>query len=153
MSSFPCYTTPIPSSKNFVIRIRAIIFHNDKLLVMRNSANDFYCIPGGKMELGETIHECLKREITEELGIEPKIGRLLFTNNYMEKDGDQSIEFHFEVTNGADYMDEQKLEGTHSFEFNDICWVGKNDSKTILPKPIQDYLNDGTLISDIVRHL
>jgi ADP-ribose pyrophosphatase YjhB (NUDIX family) len=137
----------------FIVRIRAIIVHDDKLLVIRNSANDFYCLPGGKLELGETIHEGLKREITEELGIEPKIGRLLFINNYIENNGNQSIEFIFEVTNAEDYLDEKNLKGTHSFEFNDIYWAGKNDNKTILPKQIQDYLNNGTLLSDTVRFL
>lgn len=138
---------------NFILRIRALIVHDGKLLVMRNSANDFYCLPGGKLELGETVHEGLKREITEELGIAPQIGRLIFTNSYMEKNGDQSVELIFEVTNTEDYLDEKKLKGTHSFEFNDIYWMEKNDSKTFLPKPIQDSLNDGTLLSDTVRFI
>lgn len=140
--------------KKFIVRTRAIIFHNDKLLVLKHIHNlDFYALPGGKMEYGETIQDCLKREITEELGIVPQIGRLLFTNNYIENNSDQSVEFFFEVTNGGDYLDEKNLKGTHSFEFNDISWAGKNDSKTILPKQIQDSLNDGTLLSDTVRFL
>jgi 8-oxo-dGTP diphosphatase len=123
------------------------------VLLSFNAANDFYCLPGGKLELGETIHEGLKREITEELGISPQIGRLLFTNNYIENNGDQSIEFIFEVTNAEDYLDEKNLKGTHSFEFNDIYWMGKNDSKAFLPKQIQGSLNDGALLSDKVRFL
>jgi ADP-ribose pyrophosphatase YjhB (NUDIX family) len=140
-------------NKKFTVRIRAVIVHDDKLLVMRMHTNEFYALPGGKMEIGETILECLEREITEELGIPPKTGRLLFTNSFVEKNGDQSVEFIFEVTNGVDYLDEKNLKGTHSFEFNDISWVGKNDSKIILPKQIQDYLNDGIILSDTVRFL
>ncbi len=138
---------------NFVIRCRAIIFYDGKLLVMRMHTNKFYALPGGKMEPGETMQECTKREITEELGIVPQIGRLLFTNNYIENNGDQSIEFFFEVTNGVDYLDEKNLKGTHSFEFNDIYWADKDDSKTILPKKIQEYLNNGSLLSNTVRFL
>jgi ADP-ribose pyrophosphatase YjhB (NUDIX family) len=140
-------------SKKFTVRIRAVIVHEDKLLVMRMHTNEFYALPGGKMEIGETILECLKREITEELGVYPKIGRLLFTNSFVEKNGDQSVEFIFEVTNGVDYLDEKNLKGTHSFEFNDICWFGKNDKRTILPKSFQDYLNSGSILSDTVRFL
>jgi ADP-ribose pyrophosphatase YjhB (NUDIX family) len=105
------------------------------------------------MEIGETMQECLKREITEELGIPPQIGRLIFTNNFIEKNGNQSIEFIFEVTNGTDYKDEKNLKGTHTFEITDICWIGKNDSRVILPKEIQDSLNNGTLLSDAIRFL
>ncbi len=35
--------------------------------------------PGGKIELGETVEECIKREIQEELGIEIEVGKHLVT--------------------------------------------------------------------------
>ena len=35
--------------------------------------------PGGKVELGETVEECIKREIHEELGIEIEVGKHLIT--------------------------------------------------------------------------
>ena len=38
--------------------------------------------PGGKIELGETAEECIKREIQEELGIDIEVGEHLITINY-----------------------------------------------------------------------
>ena len=35
--------------------------------------------PGGKIERGETVEECIKREIQEELGIEIEVGKHLIT--------------------------------------------------------------------------
>lgn len=35
--------------------------------------------PGGKVEPGETVEECIKREIREELGIEVEVGKHLIT--------------------------------------------------------------------------
>ncbi len=35
--------------------------------------------PGGKIELGETVEECIKREILEELGIVIEVGEHLIT--------------------------------------------------------------------------
>lgn len=35
--------------------------------------------PGGKVEVGETIEECIRREIREELGIEITVGQHLIT--------------------------------------------------------------------------
>lgn len=35
--------------------------------------------PGGKVEPSETVEECIKREINEELGIEIEVGKHLIT--------------------------------------------------------------------------
>lgn len=39
--------------------------------------------PGGKIEPGETVLECIKREIWEELGIEIEVGEHLITVDYV----------------------------------------------------------------------
>ncbi len=39
--------------------------------------------PGGKIELGETVEECIKREIEEELGIEIEVGSHLITIDHI----------------------------------------------------------------------
>lgn len=50
---------------------RAIIFHNNKLIVMYREKNDraYFTFPGGGKEVGETNEECVIRECFEEFGI------------------------------------------------------------------------------------
>jgi len=139
--------------KKFIIRTRGIIVYDEKILVMKHRNSDsYYVLPGGHMEIGENIIDSTKREIIEELGIDPKIGRLLFINNFKTKES-QSIEFFFEITNGKDYLDVANIGGTHKHEFVELCWVGKKDSKNLLPKSVQNHLNEGTILSDTVRFL
>ncbi len=44
-----------------------------------------WCLPGGKMEYGETFENAAKRELMEETGIELKESRILCVNNDMNE--------------------------------------------------------------------
>ena len=56
----------------------ALIEQRGEFLIARRSAQDtlggFWEFPGGKVEKGETLQECLEREILEELGVESTAG-------------------------------------------------------------------------------
>lgn len=141
------------SDKGFVIRCRALIIHDGRLLVVKHTPEStFYALPGGHLEWGEGIKECMSREIEEELGIKAELGRLFYVNTFMDEEV-QSIEFFFEVKNSKDYADLKKLTGTHSSEIHEFRWVGKNDDARILPPGIDEALKNGTLESDSVRFI
>lgn len=139
----------------FVVRTRAVITQEDKLLVVKHSEDvDFYALPGGHVEFGEDIKESFEREIIEEFGIKPEIGKLLFIHNFIEeRKGEQNIEFFFEVKNSKDFLDISKLGGTHKHELVEICWFDKNNDKKILPLPIYDCLKNKNLIFDEIRFI
>jgi len=48
--------------------VRAVIMHDDKLLLMYLAASNTYVLPGGGVEQGETLTEALHREVLEEVG-------------------------------------------------------------------------------------
>src|SRR3989344_2989464 len=96
--------------KKILIKCRAVILHEGKLLVVRHPHDtSFAALPGGHLEWGEDIKECLSREMVEELGIKPEIGRLLFINTFTQTDNKQYVEFFFEVKNWVDYLNVEKL--------------------------------------------
>ncbi len=137
--------------EKFVIKARAVILHEGKLLAVQHPHDaSFVALPGGKLEWGEDIKGCLSREMIEELGVKPDIGRLFYINNYTQSDGKQYVEFFFEVKNGADYLDTEKLARSHAHEIAKIVWVSPSDDFNMLPKTFAEDFKAGKVVSDEV---
>ena len=148
------YYLDMEKEKKIVIHVRAIILNDGKLLAVRHPHDtSFAALPGGHLEWGEDVKGCLFREIIEELGVKPDIGRLLYINNYTQTDNKYHIEFFFEVKNGNDYLNMEKLAPTHAHEIAEIVWVKPTDDIRILPKGLADDLMAGKIISDEVRYI
>jgi 8-oxo-dGTP diphosphatase len=80
-----------------IVVAAAVIEDNDRFLVTRRQDGvhlaGHWEFPGGKCDAGETIEECLRRELREELDVGSTIGgELLATTHHYE---DRAIELHF----------------------------------------------------------
>ena len=53
---------------------RAIIRRTDRVLVVRADGQSHTFLPGGHVEDGEGLEDCLRRELREELGVESTVG-------------------------------------------------------------------------------
>ncbi|MBP9760476.1 MAG: NUDIX domain-containing protein [Candidatus Pacebacteria bacterium] len=141
-------------NKQYTIRARAIIMHEGALLVVKHRADTPYAVlPGGHLEWGEDPRTCVIREITEELGIVPDIGRLLFVHTFLNNDTTQTVEFHFEVLNGVAYAHPHGSEGSHVHEIAEVLWTAPHDTLPLRPDTIRTTLDDGTILADTVRFI
>lgn len=85
------------------LRARGVIIHQNRLFCVQLKHDDSYwCLPGGKVDGGEPIVDGLQRELFEELGIEPVIGRLLYIHQFSWH-GNDNLEFFFEIVNAEAY--------------------------------------------------
>lgn len=57
----------------------AVIFDpwREKILLTRRSDNGKWCLPGGRMEPGESAAEACEREVFEETGVKAKVTKLI----------------------------------------------------------------------------
>ncbi|RFC53383.1 NUDIX domain-containing protein [Brumimicrobium aurantiacum] len=88
----------------FNIRVYGILI-NDKQEVLlsdeRRVGKEFTKFPGGGLELGEGIKDCLIREFDEELNLKIEVGELLYLTDFYQKsafnEDDQIISIYYFV--------------------------------------------------------
>lgn len=65
---------------NPIVRPTGILIEKGRLLLVKQdvTATRHWSLPGGALEYGETIEQCLIREIKEETGLDVKVKELLY---------------------------------------------------------------------------
>jgi 8-oxo-dGTP pyrophosphatase MutT (NUDIX family) len=59
-----------------MVSVKGVVRHRDGLVLLKNQRGEWE-LPGGKLEIGESIAECLAREFREELALGVEMGPLL----------------------------------------------------------------------------
>ena len=135
--------TPTPN-KPLSPGVAAIIFDSERrILFMKRTRSDYWSLPGGRLDLGESAQDCCVRETLEETGLETRIVRLIALNtdprrvvHYPDGNICQSfvICFEAEVVRG---------ELRESHESEGFCWRGLDEIDQILliPDSLQNALD------------
>ncbi|HEY6024689.1 MAG TPA: NUDIX hydrolase [Pseudolabrys sp.] len=82
------------------LAVSAAIFRNGKVLVVRRArkpALNLYTLPGGAVELGETLADAVVREVREETSLEIQPVALAGQREVITRDTQGRIERHFVI--------------------------------------------------------
>jgi len=82
--------------------VGGVIWRGEEVLLVRQEkypelGNDFWSIPGGGQETGESVEQALRREVFEETGVEISIGPLILVADVIRRDQNQQVKTHFTV--------------------------------------------------------
>jgi len=73
---------------------RAVIRYNNRLLLVTDGG--YWYTPGGRLESGETLPECIAREVQEETGTEVTVGDIVAVSEYLDPEtGEHKVECFF----------------------------------------------------------
>jgi 8-oxo-dGTP diphosphatase len=81
-----------PDSPFYRVSVKAVIFDADRKLLVFQDKDGEYEMPGGGWEHGETLEECITRELYEEMRVAPaEIGPVSFVYTAQHDKGYQKL--------------------------------------------------------------
>ena len=106
----------------------AIVFKDRKVLLVRRGkppARDLWAIPGGSVEVSETLQRAAEREIYEETGVTIQALEPIYTFDYIERDEFGCARFHYVIVDlTADYVGGEPRPGDDALEAR---WVSAQE--------------------------
>lgn len=114
------------------VAVGAVVFKDGRILLVRRGqppSEDLWAIPGGSVEIGETLQQAVEREILEETGIKIRAGEPVFTFDAIERDGTGKVRFHYVIVDlTADYVSGNPKAGDDAVEAR---WVSAHEMKEL----------------------
>ena len=80
------------------VSVHALILNEGHMLLIKRATEPSkgkWSLPGGRIELGETIHQAIKREVLEECSVEIEIERIFDVGENIIRDEEDRISYHF----------------------------------------------------------
>lgn len=131
---------------NTICSFRAVGILIDKDMVLVQSDNDEYALPGGHVKIGETAEETLVREFFEETGLKIRCKRMIWCDEsfFKQKDKDaHGIAFYYLIETSDNIVH------SHFTQLKDNCnirleWVKLDEVRNlnIYPYFIKDKITD-----------
>jgi 8-oxo-dGTP diphosphatase len=110
------------------LAVGGVVIKDDRvLLVCRGKPPAFgeWAIPGGSVELGETLQQAVERELLEETGITVRAGEICHTFEAVKRDDDGRVRFHYLIIDlTAEYLSGEPVPAS---DVTEAAWLTSGD--------------------------
>lgn len=146
----------IINDTKFNYRVATLIKNNNKILLHKNKEDDFYAIPGGRIMIGETSENALKREFIEEIGAKISIKDFLGTvENFFEYNGRKYHEIMIVYESNFDidsnFYKKEKIIGLEENGKIEFIWKTIDEIKNLDLRPF--FLKESIISNTKLTHL
>jgi mutator protein MutT len=111
-----------------VVGVGAVIVDGDRVVLVKRAHEPLkgeWSLPGGSVEVGETLAEAVAREVREETGLDVRVGPLLDVFDRIHRGRDTRIEYHFVLLDYRCTVVSGTL--THGSDAAEACWASATD--------------------------
>jgi 8-oxo-dGTP diphosphatase len=107
-----------------MVGVGGVVISEGRALLIRRGGPPLegqWSIPGGMLEVGETIKEGVRRELSEETGIEVRVGELIEVFERINPDAAGKTKYHFVV---LDYLCQAiRGEARAGSDVTEVAWA------------------------------
>ena len=111
-----------------IVGVGAVILNGDRVVLVKRAHEPLkgeWSLPGGSVEVGETLAEAVVREVREETGLDVRVGPLVEVFDRIHRGSDQRIEYHFVLLDYKCTVVAGAL--AHGSDASDACWASTVD--------------------------
>jgi 8-oxo-dGTP diphosphatase len=110
------------------VGVGGVVIHGGRVLLIRRGGPPLegrWSIPGGMLEVGETLVEGVRRELLEETGVEVRVRDLIEVFERIQPDSEGRMRYHFVV---IDYLCEAAAgEARAASDVTDVAWANPSE--------------------------
>lgn len=134
----------MPIEPIFRLAVRCLCIDGDRILLIKHRSpttqKEFWALPGGLVEKGETLENAAKRELCEETGLTGEIAGV-FAIQEFDKNSLVEIVFKFAQLSGAATLGhDPELAGTDQKRMLELGWFHRSEMPKVKPKKMFENL-------------
>jgi ADP-ribose pyrophosphatase YjhB (NUDIX family) len=83
-----------------VVGVGAVVVRDGRALIVRRAhepRQGEWSLPGGRLDLGESLVDAARREVKEETGLDVEVGPMIETFDRVHRDSEGRIRYHFVI--------------------------------------------------------
>ncbi len=111
-----------------VVGVGAVVVRDGRALIIRRAhepRKGEWSLPGGLLDLGESLFDAVRREVKEETGLDVNPGPIIETFDRVHRDPDGRIRFHFVI---VDFVCEAPVgDAVAGSDAEAVAWVSAGE--------------------------